>query len=169
MTSKSRRPAKDLLRSARTFQRPSCTLGQQIVFRAPGSLRINPRNARTHSKRQIRQLAKNIKAVGFIGAILVDETDMVLAGHARLFACQLLDMSLVPTFKVTGLNEAQKRAFVLADNKIAENAGWDREILALELGELAELLPPLNWDLTLTACGQKIETVRKAGSCAIAA
>jgi len=120
------------------------------VFRAPGSLRINPRNARTHSKRQIRQLAKNIKAVGFIGAILVDETDMVLAGHARLFACQLLDMSLVPTFKVTGLNEAQKRAFVLADNKIAENAGWDREILALELGELAELLPPLNWDLTLT-------------------
>jgi DNA modification methylase len=150
MTSKSQRPAEELLGSARSFQRPSSTLGQQVVLRAPGSLRTNPRNARIHSKRQIRQLAKSIKAAGFIGAIVIDETDMVLAGHARLAASKLLDMNLVPTIKVTGLTETQKRAFVLADNKIAENAGWDREILALELGELAELLPPLNWDLTLT-------------------
>jgi ParB-like chromosome segregation protein Spo0J len=81
---------------------------------------------------------------------VIDETDMVLAGHARLAACKLLGMNLVPTTRVTGLNDTQKRAFALADNKIAENAGWDREILALELGELAELLPALNWDLTLT-------------------
>jgi DNA modification methylase len=150
MTSKPRRPAKDLLGSARSSQRPSGTLGQQIVLRAPDSLRSNPRNARIHSKRQIRQLANSIKASGFIGVIVIDENDMVLAGHARRAAGMLLGMELVPTIKATGLSEAQKRAFVLADNKIAENSGWDREILALELGELAELLPPLNWDLTLT-------------------
>jgi ParB-like chromosome segregation protein Spo0J len=121
-----------------------------IELRSLGSLRTNPRNARIHPKRQIRQLANGIRAAGFIGVIVIDETDMVLAGHARLAACKLLGMDLVPTFKVVGLNEAQKRAFILADNKIAENAGWDREILALELGELAELLPPLNCDLTLT-------------------
>jgi DNA modification methylase len=150
MTSKPGRTAEDLLGSARSFHRPSGTLGQQIVPRAPDSLRTNPRNARIHPKRQIRQLANGIRAAGFIGVIVIDETDMVLAGHARLAACKLLGMDLVPTFKVVGLNEAQKRAFILADNKIAENAGWDREILALELGELAELLPPLNCDLTLT-------------------
>jgi len=150
MTGKPRRAAEDLLGGTRPFHCPPGTLAQQIVPRAPGSLRINPRNARTHSKRQIRQVANSIKAAGFIGAIVIDETDMVLAGHARLAACKLLDMHLVPTLKVTGLNEAQKRAFVLAANKIAENAGWDREMLAVELGELADLLPPLNWDLTLT-------------------
>src|SRR6185437_9242780 len=122
----------------------------QIMLRAPGSLRANPRNARTHSKRQVRQIANSIKAAGFIGAIVIDETDMVLAGHARLAASVLLGMELVPTLKVIGLNDAQKRIFALADNKLSENAGWDREVLALELGELAELLPPLNWDLTVT-------------------
>ena len=150
MTSKSRRPAEDLLGSACSLQCPSGTLGQQIVLRAPNSLRTNPRNARTHSKRQIRQVARSIKAAGFIGVVVIDENDVVLAGHARLAAAKLLNMNMMPTLKVIGLSEAQKRAFVLADNKIAENAGWDREVLALELGELAELLPPLNWDLTLT-------------------
>jgi DNA modification methylase len=150
MTSKPGRTAEDLLGSARSFHRPSGTLGQQIVPRAPDSLRTNPRNARIHPKRQIRQLANGIRAAGFIGVIVIDETDMVLAGHARLAACKLLGMDLVPTFKVVGLSEAQKRAFVLADNKIAENAGWDRELLVQELGELAELLEPLNLDLTLT-------------------
>jgi DNA modification methylase len=121
-----------------------------IQMRPPGSLRPNPRNARTHSKKQIRQLANSIKAAGFIGAVVVDETDMVLAGHARLAACKLLEMHLVPTLTVAGLSEAQKRAFVIADNKIPENAGWDRELLVLELGELAELLPALNLDVTVT-------------------
>jgi DNA modification methylase len=150
MTSKPRRPVEELLGGARPLHRLAGISGQQIVLRTPDSLRTNPRNARTHSKKQIRQLARSIKAAGFIGAIIIDETDMVLAGHARLAACKHLEMNLVPTLKATGLNEAQKRAFVLADNKIAENAGWDREILTVELGELAELLPPLNWDLTLT-------------------
>jgi DNA modification methylase len=123
---------------------------QQIVLRPPGSLRSNPRNARTHSKRQIRQLANSIKTAGFIGAVIIDENEVLLAGHARWEACKLSGMSLVPTIQVTGLSEAQKRVFVLADNKIAENAGWDREILAVELGDLAELLPVNNWNLSLT-------------------
>jgi DNA modification methylase len=123
---------------------------QQIVLRPPGSLRPNPRNARTHSKRQIRQLANSIKAAGFIGAVIIDENEVLLAGHARWEACKLLGMSLVPTIEVTGLSEAQRRAFMLADNKIAENAGWNREILAAELGDLAELLPVHNWNLSLT-------------------
>jgi DNA modification methylase len=94
-------------------------------------------------------VAKSIKAAGFIGAIITDENNMILAGHARREAALLLGMNVVPTIRITGLSEAQKRAFVLADNKIAENAGWDREILAIELGELAELLPSLNWDLSV--------------------
>ena len=122
----------------------------QIVLRPRGALRTNPRNARIHSKKQIRQIANSIKASGFIGVIIVDETDMVLAGHGRLMAAELRGMDLVPTLTVAGLSEAQKRAFVLADNKIGENASWDRELLVKEFGELAPLLEPLNWDLTLT-------------------
>ena len=120
------------------------------MLRPPGSLRTNRRNARVHSKKQIRQIANSIKAAGFIGAIIIDENGVVLAGAGRLAASIHLNMHLVPTLQVKGLNEAQKRAFALADNKIAENAGWDREILVTELGELSTLLEPLNWDLTLT-------------------
>ena len=138
---------KDLLGDMRSC---SPKPAHQIVPRPPNSLRTNPRNARTHSKKQIRQIANSIKAAGFIGAIIIDENDVVLAGHGRRAAAQHLDMDLVPTLRVTGLSEAQKRAFALADNKISENAGWNREILVWELGELANLLEPLNWDLTLT-------------------
>jgi DNA modification methylase len=122
----------------------------KIEMRPPGALRPNPRNARTHSKQQIRQLADSIRTAGFIGPIVIDEDDVVLAGHGRLAASTLLNMDLVPTIKIFGLSAAQKRAFALADNKICENAGWDRELLVQELGELAELLEPLNMDLTLT-------------------
>jgi DNA modification methylase len=121
-----------------------------IELRSLGSLRPNPHNARTHSKKQIRQIAASIKAAGFIGAVIADENDVVLAGAGRLAACEQLGLPAVPTITVPGLSEAQKRAFALADNKIAENAGWDREILLQELGELGPLLEPLNLDLSLT-------------------
>jgi DNA modification methylase len=130
--------------------RLSVAQAAQIVLRSPVSLRPNPRNARTHSKKQIRQIAASIKAAGFIGAVIIDENDVVLAGAGRLQAFEQLGLTVVPTMTVTGLSETQKRAFALADNKIAENAGWDREILLKELGELAPLLEPLNLDLTLT-------------------
>jgi DNA modification methylase len=130
--------------------RPLMGQTPHIVLRSPSSLRPNPRNARTHSKKQVRQIAASIRAAGFIGAVIIDENDVVLAGTGRLKACEQLGFGVVPTITVTGLSEAQKRAFALADNKIAENAGWDREILLKELGELGPLLEPLNLDLTLT-------------------
>jgi DNA modification methylase len=130
--------------------RPLMTQALQIVLRSPSSLRPNPRKSRTHSKKQVRQIAESIKAAGFIGAVIIDENRVVLAGAGRLQACEQLGLTVVPTITVTGLSEPQKRAFALADNKIAENAGWDREILLKELGELGPLLEPLNLDLTLT-------------------
>ena len=121
----------------------------QIVPRVPTSLRLSPRNARTHSKKQIQQIAASIRTTGFIGAVIIDEDDVVLAGAGRLKACEHLGIA-VPTIKVTGLSEAQKRTFALADNKIAANAGWNREVLLQELGELQPLLQHLNLDLTVT-------------------
>lgn len=129
---------------------PSKAQVPQIVLRSPDSLRPNPRNARTHSKKQIRQIAASIKTTGFIGSIITDDNDVVLAGTGRLRACQYLGLAAVPTIKVTGLSETQKRTFALADNKIAENAGWNREILMQELDELQLLLEPLDLDLTVT-------------------
>lgn len=128
----------------------SGTLPQRIVLRAPESLRVNPRNARRHSKRQIRQIAASIREFGHLVPILLDENDVVLAGHGRLAAAKLLKLNSVPTLTATGLSDAQKRAFTIADNKITENAGWDREILAAEFEALFELLPPIGLDLTIT-------------------
>lgn len=122
----------------------------EIERRDIDSLRPNPKSARMHSKRKIKDLAKAIKAVGFIGVIVVDESGMILAGHARHAAAKLLRMKAVPTICVTGLSDELIRAFVLADNKFSERAGWNREILAGELDELSILLPSLDLDITPT-------------------
>ncbi len=121
-----------------------------ITERAVVGLRSNTRNARTHAKRQIRQIADSIAAFGFLIPVVVDEDDVVLAGHGRLEAAKFLGMTTVPAIRATDLSDAQKRAFVLADNRIAQGAGWDRQALAAELGELAVLLPELELDLTIT-------------------
>ena len=89
-------------------------------------------------------------AVGFIGVVVVDETGMILAGHARHAAAKLLGMKAIPTICVTGLSDELVRAFVLADNKFSERAGWNREIFASELEELSILLPSLDLDISLT-------------------
>src|ERR1700675_3494814 len=107
--------------------------GIQLV--SPDELKANPRNARTHSKKQIRQIADSIVAYGFTVPLLIDENAMIIAGHGRLAAAKLLGLSKVPVIVLKGLSEAKKRALLLADNKIAENAGWDRERLAIELPE----------------------------------
>jgi len=111
-----------------------------IQLVSPDALKPNPRNARTHSKKQIRQIADSIIAYGFTVPVLIDESAMLIAGHGRLEAAKLLGLSKVPTIVLEGLSDAKKRALLLADNKIADNAGWDRERLAIELPELAELL-----------------------------
>jgi hypothetical protein len=121
----------------------------RVEMRPPHALHPNPGNVRIHPKRQLRQLSKIMREVGFIGAIIVDENDMILSGHARCAAAIHNEMPLVPTIRVCGLDEARKRTFVLADNKLAEKSGFDRELLAVELRNLSELLAPLDLDLTL--------------------
>jgi ParB-like chromosome segregation protein Spo0J len=122
----------------------------KIVYRRVDELRPNPRNARRHQKRKIRDLAKEIKALGFIGAIITDETGMILAGHARYGAAKVLGLETVPTIVAKGLSETQKRVFALADNKFCDRSGWNRELLVDELKELSLVLPELNLDLTIT-------------------
>ncbi len=104
------------------------------------------RNARTHSDEQISQLAASIKEWGWTTPVLVDEQGGIIAGHGRTLAAQRLQMTEVPVMVARGWSEAKKRAYVLADNKLAMNAGWDNEMLALELGEIGEL----GFDLDLT-------------------
>jgi DNA modification methylase len=122
----------------------------QIKLSAIGQLRPNPRNARTHSRKQLKKIAASIQNCGFVGAIIVDKTWTILAGHGRWLAAQMLGLSEVPTITLDHLTPAQQRAYVLADNKIAEQAGWDREILAIEFEELVELMPAEGLDISLT-------------------
>ena len=104
------------------------------------------RNARTHSDEKISQLAASIKEWGWTTPVLVDETGSIIAGHGRTLAAQRLQMTEVPVMVAKGWSEAKKRAYVLADNTLALNAGWDNEMLALELGEIGDL----GFDLDLT-------------------
>jgi hypothetical protein len=97
------------------------------------SLKLWPRNARTHSKKQIKQIADSIKQFGFTNPVLVDRDNTILAGHGRVAAAKLLELTEVPCVRLEYMTEAQKRAYVLADNKLALNAGWDEEFLAEEL------------------------------------
>lgn len=106
------------------------------------------RNARTHSKKQVRQIAESIKEFGFTNPVLIDRENQILAGHGRVEAAKLLGMDMVPCVRLENMTEAQKRAYVLADNKLALNAGWDMEILAEELKELS--LPEFDIDIGLT-------------------
>jgi DNA modification methylase len=115
-----------------------------------GTLKRNPRNARTHSQAQIRQIAESIQSFGFQNPIMVDEQRNIIAGHGRYEAARLLGLRTVPVIVAKGLSETRCRALALADNKIAANAGWDRERLALELPELAELLVVEGVDVTIT-------------------
>ena len=99
-------------------------------------LQPDPRNARTHPKRQIEQLCASIRQFGFTNPVLVDEAGVLIAGHGRLRAAKEIGLPTVPVIELAGLTEAQKKALRLADNKIALNAGWDLEILKLELAEI---------------------------------
>lgn len=119
-----------------------------VTYRAISDLIPDPRNARTHPKRQIDQLRASIDEFGFTNPILADPEGRIIAGHGRLQAARAMGISEVPTIILPGLSETQKRALRIADNKIALNAGWDLEILQSELGELASL--DVDIDPTLT-------------------
>jgi DNA modification methylase len=119
-----------------------------ITYRPLGALHPDPRNARTHPKRQIEQITASMKAFGFANPILIDEEAVIIAGHGRLMAAKALGLAEAPTITLTGLSDGQKRALRLADNKIALNAGWDLDLLKVELHDLSSL--EIDLDLSLT-------------------
>ena len=96
------------------------------------------KNSRTHSEEQVAQIAASIREWGFTTAVLVDESGSIIAGHGRVMAARKLGLASLPVMVAAGWTDAQKRAYVIADNKLALNAGWDNELLALELGELGD-------------------------------
>ena len=104
-----------------------------------GRLLPPPRNARTHSPAQVAEIASSIRAFGFANPILVGEEGDIIAGHGRLAAAQQLGLVDVPVIVLSGLSEAEKRQLLLADNRIALNAGWNFEMLSLELKDLSLL------------------------------
>jgi DNA modification methylase len=134
----------------RSLQVKSIPNNLKVEYRPPDSLRANPRNPRSHSKKQIAQISDSIAQFGFISPILIDEEATVIAGHGRLAAANELRCDVVPVIVLTGLTAAQKKALMIADNKIAMNAGWNSDILAEELRLLTETVVDIGFDATIT-------------------
>ena len=111
-------------------------------------------NSRTHDNVHIKQIASSIKEFGFTNPILIDENNMTIAGHGRLMAAKSLNIDEVPTITLTDLNEEQRKAYVIADNKLALNAGWDMGILKDELQELS------NMDYNLDILGFDVDEIK---------
>lgn len=119
-----------------------------ITYRDVSALKPRTHNPRTHSKKQIRQIADSIRQFGFTNPVLIDDDGGIIAGHGRVEAAKLMGLESVPTILLDEMTKEQIRAYVIADNKLAENAGWDRQLLGLELRGLAEL--DLDFELTIT-------------------
>ena len=104
-----------------------------------GQLKAYEKNSRTHGKKQISQVVASIKEFGFTNPLLIDENDTLIAGHGRLLAAKEMGMDEIPCVRLSHLSDAQKKAYVIADNKIALNSGWDDDLLKSELEELDNL------------------------------
>jgi ParB-like chromosome segregation protein Spo0J len=111
----------------------------KIIYKNVEDLIPYVNNTRTHSKEQVNQIASSIKEFGFTNPVLIDEQGGIIAGHGRIMGAKLLKMDEVPTICLDGLSEAQKKAYIIADNKLALNAGWDEDLLRLELMTLDEM------------------------------
>lgn len=118
----------------------------EIIYKKVQDLIPYVNNSRTHSEEQVNQICASINEFGFTNPLLIDEKDSIIAGHGRLIASKKLGMEEVPCIVLKGLTEAQKKAYIIADNKMALNAGWDEELLKIELENLKEL----DFDLELT-------------------
>jgi len=118
-----------------------------VRYLAVGKLKTNPQNPRTHTKHQIRKIAKSIKEFGFVNPVLIERDSIVIAGHGRLAAAKMLGISSIPTITLEDLSPDQVRAYVVADNRLAEIAGWDSSILAIELQNLLNIE---DFDVSLT-------------------
>lgn len=109
------------------------------------------RNSRTHSEAQVAQIAASIREFGFTSPVLIDATGGIIAGHGRVMAARQIGMGEVPCIRLGNLSEAQKRAYIIADNKLALNAGWDEAMLAIEFRDLADI----GYDVGLTGFDTK--------------
>lgn len=118
----------------------------KVIYRKTEDLIPYVRNARTHSDEQVARIAASIREFGWTNPILVDGDNGIIAGHGRLAAARKMGMTEVPTIELSGMTDVQKRAYILADNRLALDAGWDDELLAIELEELKDL----NFDVSLT-------------------
>ena len=131
------------------IKRPNMAAGRvQVIYRPISELKIDAKNPRAHSSRQVRQIARSIESFGFNVPVLVDTNGKVIAGHGRILACQLLGHTEVPTISLEHLSEAQAKAFMIADNRLTENSTWDDRLLAEQLKELSEL--QLDFSLEVT-------------------
>ena len=119
-----------------------------VVYEEIQNLVPCARNARTHSKQQIRQIADSIHTFGFVNPVLLDRSKMIVAGHGRVEAAKLLGIGSVPTICLENLTADQIRAYILSDNRLAEKAGWDNSILAIELQHLISV--DLDFDVSIT-------------------
>lgn len=115
------------------------TTSMHIEHVSVGALTPYARNARTHSKKQLKQIATSIERFGFTNPVLVSDEGEIIAGHGRVEAAKLLGLKDVPTIRLSHLSGPERRAHVIADNKLALNAGWDKETLAIELQTLVEM------------------------------
>ncbi|MGN6690547.1 MAG: site-specific DNA-methyltransferase [Sphingopyxis sp.] len=122
----------------------------EIIYRPVADLRVNPANARKHSKKQVEKIAASIRSFGFNVPLLTDGESQLVAGHGRLAAARHIGLVEVPTIAIAGLTEAQLRAFAIADNRIAELSTWDEAILASELEELLSLGAGLDFEIVDT-------------------
>src|SRR5260370_1489820 len=109
----------------------------KITYRPISELKLDPKNPRAHSPRQVRQIARSIETFGFNVPVLVDANGKVIEGHCRIMACQLLGRTEVPTICLDHLSETQAKAFMIADNRLTENSVWDDQLLAEQLRELS--------------------------------
>lgn len=110
----------------------------EIKYKKISDLMPYANNARTHSEEQVAQICASIREFGFTNPLLIDESGGIIAGHGRLAAAKILKMDEVPTIELKGLSEAQKKAYVIADNQLALNAGWDFELLNKEIEKLKD-------------------------------
>lgn len=118
----------------------------EIQYKATEDLIPYARNSRTHSAEQVAQIAASIREFGWTNPVLIDGENGIIAGHGRVLAAHKLGETQVPTIELSHMSDTQKRAYIIADNKLALNAGWDDEMLALEIDELKEA----GYDIGLT-------------------
>ena len=109
-----------------------------VEYRSPNDLKPYPRNSRQHSVKQIRRIEESMRTFGFNCPVLIGDDDEIIAGHARVKAAQRLGLTLIPTIRMPKMSPVERRGFILADNRIAEMATWDREVLAIELQEIID-------------------------------